>query len=214
MTGRRLRSGGLGRRFARLATDVSVRRPTLWRLFRRPLRNAFERLAPQWDARRDPSHLAAFEEALAAVTPPPRRALDLGTGTGAAALAIARRWPETSVVGVDLAEAMLAEARRALPAELAPRVRFERGDAARLPYPSETFDLVTLANMIPFFDELARVTAPGGFVVLGFTSGAQTPIYVPADRLRRELARREFVEFAEVSAGAGTALLARKASRD
>ena len=209
-----LDAAAVGRRLARLATNVVVRAPALWPLFKMPLRRQFDWLAPSWDARVGREGRRAFEAALDRVTISPRRALDLGTGTGFGAVAVARRWPAATIVGVDLAEAMLAEARRALPAELAPRVRFERGDAARLPYPSETFDLVTLANMIPFFDELARVTAPGGFVVLGFTSGAQTPIYVPADRLRRELARREFVEFAEVSAGAGTALLARKASRD
>ena len=38
------------------------------------------------------------------------------------------------------------------------------GDASALPYESAAFDLVTLNNMIPFFDELARVTAPGGYV--------------------------------------------------
>jgi hypothetical protein len=64
--------------------------------------------------------------------------------------------------------------------------------------------------MIPFFDELTRVVAPGGRVVFGFSAGPATPIYVPAERLRAELARRGFTDFAEVAAGPGTALLARK----
>ena len=93
----------------------------------------------------------------------PGHILDLGTGTGTAALAAARRFPEAEVVGVDLSEEMLAEARRKTPPELAGRVRFEQADGARLPYPAEAFELVTLANMIPFFDELARVTAPRGW---------------------------------------------------
>ena len=64
--------------------------------------------------------------------------------------------------------------------------------------------------MIPFFDELARVVAPGGTLVLSFSRGAETPIYVPSDRLRRELGRRGFAEFAEFSADPATALRAKR----
>jgi len=200
----------LGRRFARLATDVVVRRPRLWRAFRPLLERQFDRLAPRWDTMRDPGHLASFELALEAVKGEPRRALDLGTGTGAAAFAIARRFPAAEVVGADLSEAMLAEAGSKTPPELVGRVRFERADAARLPYENGWFDLVGLANMIPFFHELDRITAPGGWVIFSFSSGAETPIWVPPTRLRRELSRRAFADFAEFRAGAGTSLLARK----
>ena len=162
---------------------------------------------------RDPTHLAPYETALAAVDPAPARALDLGTGTGQGAFAIARRFPGTEVVGVDLADAMLAEAKRKTPAELAERVRFENGDASSLPFPDASFDLVAHANMIPFFDELARVLAPGGQAVFAFSLGPRTPIYVPSERLRQELARRGFTEFAEFAAGKGTALLAHKGDR-
>ena len=96
------------------------------------------------------------------------------------------------------------------PPELRGRVSFERADASRLPFEDGAFDLVLLANMIPFFDELARVTAPGGTAVFSFSLGPETPIYVPRERLRSELARRGFSEFADFSAGAGTALVARK----
>ena len=58
--------------------------------------------------------------------------------------------------------------------------------------------------MIPFFDELARVVAPGGAVVFAFSGGADTPIYVPSERLRGELGRRGFADFAEFVAGRGT----------
>jgi ubiquinone/menaquinone biosynthesis C-methylase UbiE len=200
----------IGMRFARVATNAVVRAPWLWRLFRGPLALQFDRLATRWDSIRAPEHLASVESALAAVAAPPGRALDLGTGTGAAAVAIAQRWPETEVVGVDIARQMVEEARRKLPPELRSRVRFDVADAARLPFPDRSFDLVVLANMIPFFDELERVVAPGGVVVFGFSGGSETPIYVPSDRLRTELERRGFTHFAEFSAGRGTALLARK----
>ena len=202
----------LGRRFSRLATDAVVRRPALWRLFRGLLRRQFDHLAPRWDAMRDGAHLDGFELALDRVEPPPRRALDLGTGTGDGAFAIARRFPSAEVVGLDISRPMVEEARRKLPADLSRRVRFEVGDASALPFEDGAFDLVGLANMIPFFDELARVVAPRGFVVFGFSGGSETPIYVDSDRLRRELARRGFTEFAALAAGRGTALLARRSS--
>ena len=123
---------------------------------------------------------------------------------------MARRFPEAEVVGIDLAGSMIAAARRKTEPELADRVRFEVGDAAALPFEDGAFQLVTLANMIPFFDELARVVAPGGYVVFGFSGGSGTPIYVDSARLHSELGRIGFTHFAEVEAGRGTAFLARK----
>ena len=156
---------------------------------------------------------APFEKALQAVEPPPRRVLDLGTGTGEGAFAIARQFLEAEVVGADLSDRMLVEARRKTPSELGERVRFERADASALPYPDGSFELVTHANMIPFFDEVARVVAPGGQALFAFSSGPTTPIYVPPERLREELGRRGFTEFAEFAAGRGIALLARKGAQ-
>jgi len=194
---------------ARLVTDAVVRNPRLWRVFRGRLRDRFDELAPTWETRIGPHHLWALDLALTDV-PPPGRVLDLGTGTGVVAKALAERYPEADVVGIDLSPAMIEEAVRKLPPELAGRVRFEVGDAAGLDHPDGAFDLVVLSNMIPFFAELARVTAPGGTLVLSFSRGAETPIYVPFDRLRDELGRRRFAEFAEFSADPATALRAER----
>ncbi len=199
-----------GQRFARLVTDVAVRWPRLWPLFRPLLRRQFDRLAPQWDSMRSADAFASLEEALDAIEAPPRRILDLGTGTGRAAFALAHRFPDAEVVGVDIAEEMLADARARTPPELEGRVRFEPADAAKLSFEDAAFQLVSLANMIPFFDELARVTARGGAVVLSFSGGPGTPIYVEPARLREQLGKRGFSDFAEFSAGKGTAMLARK----
>lgn len=202
-----------GQHFARLATNLVVRTPVLWPLLRPLMRAMFDRLAPQWDSSREPGHLAAYDAGLAAVDGS-ARALDVGTGTGLGAFAIATRFPEAEVTGVDLSGDMVVEARRNTPEELAGRVRFEQADAARLPFPDGSFDLVALANMIPFFDELERVLAPGGALLVAFTWGPETPIFVPFERLRAELEARGFSQFAEFAAGTGTALLARKPRPD
>jgi len=200
----------LGRKFARFTTNQVVRRPWAWRLLRGLTRAQFNRIAPAWDERRSGDAFAPIEIALDTLDLTPKRALDLGTGTGRAAFLLARRYPEAEVVGVDLAADMLAEARRLTPPELSGRVRFEEADAERLQYEDGAFDLVSLANMIPFFDELRRVTAPGGAVVFSFSAGPETPIYVPPEVLRKELEARGFTDFAEFAAGNGTSFVARK----
>jgi ubiquinone/menaquinone biosynthesis C-methylase UbiE len=203
----------IGRKFARLVTNIVVGRPPLWRVFRALMRKQFDTLAPVWDELRSPDAFAPHIAALDAIDPPPRAVLDLGTGTGSAALAIATRFPNTQVVGADLSERMIEHARLRIPPGDEGRIRFEVADASQLPYEDDAFDLVSLANMIPFFEELARVVAPGGYVLVSFSGGPATPIYVPSERLRQELSSRGFSDFADFEAGSGTALLARKRDR-
>ncbi len=192
------------RRIARWITDAVVRRPVLWRLLRGRMRDMFERIAPTWETRIGPHHLGALRLALDDIAPP-ARVLDVGTGTGVAALALADLFPSAEVTGVDLSPAMLAEAERK-----GGRVRYEVADAADLPFGDGSFDLVVLMNAVPFFDELARVTAPGGTVAFSFSRGAETPIYVGDERLRAELGRRGFTDFAAFAADPATAFRARK----
>jgi ubiquinone/menaquinone biosynthesis C-methylase UbiE len=195
----------LGQRFVRFVTNVVLRWPRLWPFFRPAVRLQFDRMAPVWAAMRQPDSLASYETALDRVDGPVRRALDGGTGTGAGALEIAKRFQSAEVVGLDVAPAMLEEARR-----LAPGIAFVEGDASALPFGDGEFDLVAHANMIPFLDETARVLRPGGWAVYAFSAGPQTPIYVEPERLRRELERRGFTDFAEIAAGRGNAVLARR----
>jgi SAM-dependent methyltransferase len=196
-----------------MTTRAVVARPWAWRFFRGPLRRQFDRLAAGWEARLGPEALIPLDTALDRLTEPPRRALDLGTGTGKAARVVAKRFPQAEVVGVDLSPAMIEEARRVLPAELSGRVRFDVADASRLPFEDGAFDLVLLLNMIPFFEELARVTAPGARVVVTSSFGSQTPIYVPPGTLRKNLAPLGFGDFEELTAGEGIAFLATRKDR-
>jgi ubiquinone/menaquinone biosynthesis C-methylase UbiE len=198
----------VGRSFARFATNVAVRFPRLWPVVRPLMRKQFDLLAPVWDTMRSPDAFAPLEAALGTVDGPVEAALDVGTGTGAAAVAIAERFPAARIVGVDIAPEMVERARQKVNTRA--NLSFDVGDASALPYDDAAFDLVTAANMIPFFDELARVLRPGGTLVLAFSLGPQTPIYVPSDRMRKQLAARGFTDFADIEAGRGTALVARK----
>jgi SAM-dependent methyltransferase len=198
----------LGRGYARFATNVAVRFPRLWPLVRPLIRRQFDLLAPVWDSMRSPDAFAPLEAGLATVDGPVEAALDVGTGTGAAAFAIAERFPTARVVGVDIAPEMVEQARQK--ARGREHVSFQVGDASALPFGDASFDLVTAANMIPFFDELSRVVRPGGTLVVAFSLGSDTPIYVSSERMRKALASRGFTEFAERKAGRGTAFVARK----
>jgi malonyl-CoA O-methyltransferase len=168
------------------------------------MQHLFDDLAPTWETRLGPHHLLALEQAVAGLDP--AHVLDVGTGTGKAAIALAGWFPQAEVVGVDLSPAMVAEAER----QAKGRARFEVGDASRLRFPDASFDLVVLMNAIPFFDELARVTRPGGIVVSSFSRGDETPIWVSDERLGRELGRRGFGDFAAFAAPPATAFRARK----
>lgn len=91
------------------------------------------------------------------------RALDVGTGAGTLALALAPLVKE--VVGVDIVPELLEHARANAPAN----VTFVQGDATKLPFDAGSFDLVCtrrtlhhVAHPEYVIGELARVTAPGG----------------------------------------------------
>ena len=94
------------------------------------------------------------------------RWLDIGTGTGAVAIRAARAGAD--VTAIDLAPALVETARR-LAAESGVDVRFEVGDAERLPYEDGSFDVVSSAFGVIFAPdqqaaagELARLTRRGG----------------------------------------------------
>jgi SAM-dependent methyltransferase len=203
-----------GKKFARLTTRAVVARPGLWRFFRGPLRAQFDALAPEWEEILGNEALAPLVAALDRLDDAPERVLDLGTGTGKAARLVAERFPQADVLGIDLSPAMVDEARRLLPPALAGRIRFEIADATALPFGDGEFELVVLLNMIPFFDELARVTAPAGTVIVAHVSGPSTPIWTPPETLRDRLALLGFAGFEELVAGSGTAHLARKAKQE
>jgi demethylmenaquinone methyltransferase/2-methoxy-6-polyprenyl-1,4-benzoquinol methylase len=103
-----------------------------------------------------------------AVDPRPgQRILDVASGTGMVAFALAASAPGCEVVGLDQSEAMLGAARARARAN--GRVSFVQGEAEHLPFPDGEFDALTFTYLLRYVDdsaatmrELARVVKPGG----------------------------------------------------
>jgi demethylmenaquinone methyltransferase/2-methoxy-6-polyprenyl-1,4-benzoquinol methylase len=96
---------------------------------------------------------------------PDARALDLATGTGDIAFALAARG--AGVIGLDITFRMIELARNKRGAGRTPS--FLVGDMLALPFPSGSFDVVTtgyglrnVPNLATAIDEIERVLAPGG----------------------------------------------------
>jgi 2-polyprenyl-3-methyl-5-hydroxy-6-metoxy-1,4-benzoquinol methylase len=120
--------------------------------------NAFE--AAGWEARAESyhRHLGAMTAPVieplldAAGVARGRRVLDVATGPGYAAAACAVRG--ASVVGVDVAGAMVALARR-----LRPELEFRQADAERLPFGDGEFDTVTAIEALEHVEDPEAVLA-------------------------------------------------------
>ena len=105
------------------------------------------------------------------------RALDVATGTGDLAIALAARGAD--VVGSDFSEGMLERARGK-----SPDVRWEQANALELPYEDDSFDAATVGFGARNFSdlgaglrEMVRVVRPGGrVVVLEITTPQKPPL--------------------------------------
>ena len=103
--------------------------------------------------------------------------LDVACGTGRGTLGLAQAvGPSGTVDGLDLSEAMLAQAQAKVKnLGLDQTVHFKQGNARELPYPDGAFDLVyngymfdliPLDGFAPILSEMKRVLKPGGKLVL------------------------------------------------
>lgn len=149
----------------------------------RHMRRRFDRAAQNFETA-DFVHRQAFAGLMERMSPlviSPERILDLGAGTGRSSRALAKAYPRSRIVALDLSAGMLRIARN--------RKRFfsktseVRADAVKLPFLSGSFDFVCANLLLPWIDdlpgcflEITRVLRKGGvftFSTLGPDSFAE-----------------------------------------
>ncbi len=156
---------------------------------------------------------ARLEEVVRLAEPRPgERVLDLATGAGNTAFALA---PLTArVTGLDLTPEMLAEAGRQAAARGIANVDWVQGDACDLPFPDENFDLVVARAAPHHFTDLPaalresrRVLRPGGRLCLVDCSppvAARDPLHtVEVGRDPSHVLSRTLEEWLQLLAEAG-----------
>jgi ubiquinone/menaquinone biosynthesis C-methylase UbiE len=150
------------RSLERIPSQEGIDDPAAARAYGQIMRLPHVALLRRFVARRATDLIAAGEAA------------DLGCGPGYLVIELARSAPELHVTGVDLSDAMLTQAiNNARLAGVAHQTDFRPADAAALPFPDASLDLVvsTLSlhhwdDPVPIFNEVARVLRPGGAFLL------------------------------------------------
>lgn len=121
----------------------------------------------------------------------PKAILDVATGTGDLAIQLASAVTDATVTGIDLSEGMLSVGRKKVEdAQLDNRVVLTQGDCLALPFPDNSFDVVTVAFGVRNFEhldkgysEMARVLRPGGMLFVLELTTPTSPIVNPFYKL-------------------------------
>lgn len=147
--------------------------------FSTQVRQMFDHIAPQYDLLNKLNSLGldrhwrhVLVQSVAGSRP--RQILDVATGTGDVAIALAHACPVAQVTGMDLSREMMAVGvRKVEAAGLADRIGFGVGDALDIDLPDEAVDAVTcafgvrnFASLEQGYREFARVLRPGGIVAV------------------------------------------------
>jgi ubiquinone/menaquinone biosynthesis C-methylase UbiE len=135
------------------------------------MRQAFDRLAADYDRRWRPYIAATLGSVLDAVSlEGSEKVLDVPCGTGELESRLLARWPGLRITGVDISPAML---RKSVAKNRRHAVAWIEADVADLPVADDSFDWVICANSFHYFRrpveslvELRRVLRPGGQLVL------------------------------------------------
>ncbi|MFP4605232.1 MAG: ubiquinone/menaquinone biosynthesis methyltransferase [Bacteroidales bacterium] len=114
----------------------------------------------------------------------PARIMDLGTGTGDLAIRLAKKLPGAKISGYDFSLSMLEYAREKAKKKSLHNVNFIEGDAAKMPFDDNYFDVTGVSfafrnitfknpNTDLYLSEIFRTLRPGGKLVIVESSQPQ-----------------------------------------
>ncbi len=146
----------------------------------------YDRFAARWDQIANRAALRQFRALIRQHVHPGTRLLDVGTGTGRSMALVYEAAAPRHSVGLARSRGMLSEAGEKFAGSDTVLVQ---GDAVRLPFADDTFDLVismwvleTLPDPLRALHEMLRVVRPGGQILTLFSSR-------PAKRFSQLIAR-------------------------
>ncbi len=162
--------------------------------FKKSVEATFDDVSRRYDENR---FFAISASKMAELLPPAERLkiLDLSTGTGSVAMAIASKYRNASIEAVDLSQGMLEIARSKAREKGITNIRFRQCDVEKIAYTSATFDIATCGYGLFFYPEMeatyraiCKTVKPGGlFLFSSFTHEAFNPhAELFLNRLERE----------------------------
>ena len=155
-----------------------IRHPTMMqsRVFLMAMKAFPEKISHSYDSKVKESgidYLLALSDGLAQISKKPQSILDLCTGTGLAAFMAAEKFPTASVVGIDQSGSMVHIAKGKTKDVDNGRIWFEVGNATKLTYNNEEFDLIITSNAPVYLSEATRVLKFGGDLLVAFSFGGK-----------------------------------------
>jgi demethylmenaquinone methyltransferase/2-methoxy-6-polyprenyl-1,4-benzoquinol methylase len=159
-----------------LAADFLVRewarKDEFSRIWQDRLDDVFTDIAPYYDVASNVASLGVFNRwrrqfILTVDIKPGDSVLDVCAGTNGVGIELLRKQPDIHVVAIDRSRAM-QEVGRDMARALGFRIESTIGDAHHLPFPNDSFDVVTLQwasrhlRIVDVFGEIRRVLKPGG----------------------------------------------------
>ncbi|MCD4793051.1 MAG: class I SAM-dependent methyltransferase [Bacteroidales bacterium] len=103
-----------------------------------------------------------------------KKVFDAGCGFGSIAIEIAKAYPKTEIIGIDLAEPLIKIGQSLIIKEgLEKQITLKKGDVQKIDSPDNTFDLVInsyllhiVENPVKMLNEIERITKPDGIIMI------------------------------------------------